>query len=269
MSDQVTVVIGAGGMGEAIARRLGSGRTLLIGDANSGTLERLRGSLERDGFRVTAEAVDVASRASVKRFAERASGLGRVTQIVHTAGLSPLQGTVDAILRVDLYGVAVVLEELERVVAPSGAGVVISSMSAHLIPGLPQDVERALMHTPTEELLQLPAVQAAAAHGPGGAYAFSKRANILRVAAASRAWGERGARVSSISPGVIATPMGQEELAGPAGARMREMVAASGTGRLGTPHDIAEATAFLLDASFVTGVDLLVDGGVVAGLRAR
>jgi NAD(P)-dependent dehydrogenase (short-subunit alcohol dehydrogenase family) len=255
-------------MGEAIARRLGAGRTIVLGDANDDALQRVSKALEAAGFRVSAQALDVSSRASVHAFAETAAHSGSVVQIAHTAGLSPLQGSAEAIVGVDLYGVALMLEEFGEVVAPGGAGVVISSMAGHLIPSLPAEHERALLTTPTDQLLQLPCVQACLQHGPGGAYAFSKRASSIRVMAASVAWGKRGARINAISPGVIATPMGQQELAGPAGAGMRGMVAASGTGRLGTASDIAEATAFLLSASFITGVDLLVDGGVVAALRA-
>jgi NAD(P)-dependent dehydrogenase (short-subunit alcohol dehydrogenase family) len=190
---------------------------------------------------------------------------------VHTAGLSPVQASIEAILRVDLLGVAHTLEEFAPLMAPGGAGVVISSMAGTMFQGhLGAEVERALATAPTGELLGLPALQPEAIGDPGTAYGVAKRANQLRVQGASRAWGERGARINSISPGIISTSMGQQELAGPSGDFMRLMVERSATQRLGNAADIANVTAFLLgsESSFVTGTDLLVDGGVVAALRS-
>lgn len=218
----VLAVVGVGGMGEAIARRSGSGRTVVLADFNEATLERVAASLRDDGFDVHTKVTDVSDAAAVAALAEFAASLGPVTAVAHTAGLSPTQAPTGAILRVDLLGVAVSLDEFAKVIAP------------------------------------------------GAAYSIAKRGNQVRVQAASKAWGARGARINSISPGVISTPMGQEELAGESGAGMRVMVEGSGTGRLGTPNDIANATAFLLsdEASFITGTDLLVDGGTVAGVRS-
>lgn len=269
MVKSVLAVIGAGGMGEACVRRLGSGHSVVLGDADERKLQRVASSLLADGFEVIAHHVDVTARASVRAFAQSAARAGSVLRIVHTAGLSPLQGNVETILRVDLYGVALVLDEFAEVVAEGGAGVVIASMAGHLMPALPVEDERALRATSTVQLLDLPCVKAHGAQGTGGAYAFAKHASSLRVMAASTGWGRRRARINAISPGVIATPQGQQELSGPAGERMRSMIAASGTGRIGTPNDIAEAAAFLLDATFITGIDLLVDGGIVAALRSR
>ncbi|MGN0119300.1 MAG: SDR family oxidoreductase, partial [Streptomyces albidoflavus] len=227
--------------------------------------ERLRGQ----GHEVVTQAVDVSSASSVAALAEAAAGLGPVTQVVHTAGLSPVQASPAAVLRVDLLGTALVVEEFGRVVAPGGAGVVIASMAGHMLrTPLSPEQESALAHTPAHELLDLPFADPEALGQ--GAYGLAKFGNRLRVQAASATWGARGARINSVSPGVIATPMGQQELDGVSGRTMRAMVAASGTGRLGTPEDIADAAAFLLGpgASFITGNDLLVDGGVVAALRA-
>lgn len=219
-------------------------------------------------------AVDVSSRASVAALAAAAAELGPVTQVVHAAGLSPAQAPAQAILAVDLLGTALMLEEFGEVIAPGGAGVMIASMAGYMLPpgapGAPgADLEQALAHTPADELLALPFLDARAL-GAQGAYPLAKYANRLRVQAASHDWGRRGARVNSVSPGVISTPMGRQELAGESGAQMRAMVEASGTGRVGTPDDIAAAVAFLLgpEATFVTGNDLLVDGGVVAALRS-
>ncbi|NVI31598.1 MULTISPECIES: SDR family oxidoreductase [Streptomyces] len=269
MGRNVVVVIGVGGMGEAIARRQGPGNRLLLADFDEATLaavaERLRGA----GHEVVTQAVDVSSASSVTALAEAAAGLGPVTQVVHTAGLSPVQASPAAVLRVDLLGTALVVEEFGHVVAPGGAGVVIASMAGHMLrTPLTTEQESALAHTPAEELLRLPFADPEALGQ--GAYGLAKYGNRLRVQAASAAWGARGARINSVSPGVIATPMGQQELDGASGRTMRAMVAASGTGRLGTPEDIADAAAFLLGpgASFITGNDLLVDGGVVAALRS-
>lgn len=266
----VLVIIGVGGMGETIARRSGTGRQLLLADFDEAALQNVATALRGDGFAVTTQSVDVSSRESVAALAAAAAELGPVTGVVHTAGLSPTQAPTAAILKVDLYGVAVSLEEFGKIVAPGASGVVIASMSGTFAAGrLPAEAEQALTLTPADELLDLPFLQEGAVSDPGIAYSLSKRANQLRVQAAATTWGERGARVNSISPGVISTPMGQEELAGDSGERMRGMVAGSGTGRVGTPADIAAAAAFLLgpDSTFITGTDLLVDGGVVAAVR--
>jgi NAD(P)-dependent dehydrogenase (short-subunit alcohol dehydrogenase family) len=268
MAREVLTVLGVGGMGYAIARRLGAGKTVLLADNNAETLASVAESLSADGHHVESRVVDVSAPESVCGLAEYAASLGDVKQVAHTAGLSPSQATAEAILAVDLLGVALVLQEFGEVVAPGGSGVVIASMSGNLVPALPAEQEDALANAPTLELLDLDFVRRLT--HPGYAYAIAKHANHIRVRAASVQWGRRGARINSISPGIISTPMGQFELASPLGDGMRAMIASSTTGRLGTPDDIASAAAFLLgpDASFITGTDLLVDGGAVAGIKA-
>jgi NAD(P)-dependent dehydrogenase (short-subunit alcohol dehydrogenase family) len=204
----------------------------------------------------------------VHSLAEKAATLGSVAQVVHTAGLSPVQAPPAAILAVDLLGTALMLEEFGQVVADGGAGIVISSMAGHMFPPLDPEQEDALAHTPTDELLQLPFLDP---EGMGGAaYGYAKRANHLRVQSASLVWAGRGARVNAISPGIIITPLARDEMSGPGAENYRKMIETSATGRVGTPDEVAAAAAFLLgpEAGFITGSDLLMDGGVIPALRA-
>lgn len=272
MNKTVVVVVGVGGMGKVIAERQGAGHTLLLADYNQTTLEAITSELRADGHDVIAHNVDVGDPESVASLANVAAAAGDVVQLAYTAGLSPTQAPASAILRVDLVGVALALDAFGAIIAPGGAGVVISSMSAHLAgDAFPRELATALATTPANELLNLPIAQPEALSDPGMAYAIAKRGNLLRVQAASLTWAKRGARINSVSPGVISTAMGQLELSSASGTQMRAMVDASATGRLGTPSDIANAVAYLLgpEASFITGTDLLVDGGVVAATRAN
>ncbi|MCC5581128.1 SDR family oxidoreductase [Microtetraspora sp. AC03309] len=269
MTRYVAVVIGVGGMGLAIARRIGPGTHLLLADFNQDLLASVTQRLRAEGYEVTPAEVDVSSRESVAALAAQAASLGEVRSVVHTAGLSPVQAPVPAILAVDLLGVALVLEEFGQVVAPGGAGVVIASMAGHGYPAPAREDALQLATAPADDLLSLPITAQANFPDSGTAYSFAKRANLLRVQAASQSWGARGARVNSISPGIIATPMGQSELNGEHGAVMRMMIDASNAKRVGTPADIAAAADFLLSpaASFISGTDLLVDGGVVGAVN--
>jgi NAD(P)-dependent dehydrogenase (short-subunit alcohol dehydrogenase family) len=263
----VVVITGAGGMGAAAARRVGAGATVLLADVDERKLDGQVAALTGSGYRVVGHVVDVSEKVSVEELAIAAQAHGRIVAVVHTAGVSPVQAPADAILRVDLLGTARMLDAFGGVIAPGGAGVFIASM-AGTMGSLDRDLEQRLTTTPTDRLLELPELSPGAIADPGTAYMISKRANQLRVRHASLRWGARGARVNSISPGVIATEMGAAELDGPSGEIMRAMVAGSGLGRIGTPEEIAAAVGFLLgrDASFITGTDLLVDGGVVASL---
>jgi len=267
MSD-VLVVIGAGGMGETIARRLAPGRTTVLADYNTAQLGRVAESMATDGFDVVTSQVDVSSRASVEALARHADELGPITHVVHTAGLSPTQAPIEAVLKVDLLGVALVLEAFARVVASGAAGVVISSSSGHIAAPFPSEQAHLIRTATPEGLLDLPFFAPEALGHAGNAYALSKQANRIQVQDAAASWGARGARINSVSPGVISTAMGRQELDSPSGAFMRAMVDNSGTGRIGTPSDIADAVTFLVGplASFITGTDLLVDGGSVAAV---
>ena len=270
MINEVLVVVGVGGMGQAIARRQGSGKTVLLADFSEAALDGVASSMADDGHVVHRVVVDVSKPDSVDQLVRRAGNLGAITQVVHTAGLSPTQAAAEAVLRVDLLGVVLVLDAFGEIIAPGGAGVVIASMAAHLYPALTAEQERALARAPARELLELPCVNPKWVTDSALAYGLAKRANHISVRVASIAWGRRGARVNSISPGTIATPMGHRELDSPMGEGIRGLVAASAAKRLGTPEEIAAAAAFLLspEAAFITGTDLLVDGGVVAALRS-
>jgi NAD(P)-dependent dehydrogenase (short-subunit alcohol dehydrogenase family) len=267
--DRVVVVIGVGGMGLAIARRLGSGSRLLVSDVNRSTLSEAAEALRAEGHNVVEKTTDISDEESVVTLVSAAQELGRVEVLVHTAGLSPVQASIDAILRVDLLGTALLLDAFGSAIAPGGAGVIIASMAGTMLPPDP-DLDRRLATTPTATLLDLPELSDGAIANPGYAYALSKRANQMRVRAASVRWGHRRARVNSISPGVISTTMGVAELKGPSGEFMLSMVAGSGSGRIGTPDEIAAAAEFLTgsQSTFITGTDLLVDGGAVASLMA-
>ncbi|WP_280398485.1 SDR family oxidoreductase [Nocardia carnea] len=269
MSTEVSVVVGVGGMGRAIAARIGSGRHLLLADFDDGLLDGAAGQFTEQGFEVSTHRVDAGDPAAVAKLAAAAADTGPIRHLVHTAGVSPAKASTEAIVRVDLCGVAYVLDEFAPLMAPGGAGIVIASMAGHLAQ-LTADQETALATTPAADLAGLPFLNPEPALHPMLAYPIAKRGAILRVQAAAGAWGRAGARVNSISPGVISTAQGRDELAGESGARMRQMIEQSATGRIGTAEDIAAAATYLLDpvSSFVTGTDLLVDGGVVATMRA-
>jgi len=264
---EVVVITGAGGMGVAIARRLGPGRRVLLADYSETVLQQAVKQLEGEGFDVHAQQTDVSDPAAVKSLADTAETLGTFRILVHTAGVSPVQAPPERVIAVDVVGTALVLDEFLRLAGPQSVAVCIASMAGAMAT-LPPEVERALAATPTDQLASLPVLDPQKLDR-GAAYSIAKRANQLRVQWASLAWGRKGARVVSVSPGIISTPMGQEELSGPSGDMIRAMIAASGTGRIGTPDDIAAAVEFLVSpaASFITGTDLLVDGGAIAGMR--
>lgn len=270
MADRdVVIVIGLGDMGAAIARRIAPGRTVVLADRNSELLGAREKEFAAAGYSVVAAEVDITSATSVADLADLCGRLGPVRNVAHTAGVSPVQASVEAILSVDLHGTALVIDAFGQVIASGGSGVLIASMAAYVFPAPSADVERQLAFTPSSELLALEAVQPARFGNSAEAYALAKQANNIRVAACSKSWGERGASLNAISPGIISTEMGREELEGENGAIMRHMIDSSGSGRVGTPDDVASAAEFLLSpvASFITGASLLVDGGVHAAMR--
>jgi NAD(P)-dependent dehydrogenase (short-subunit alcohol dehydrogenase family) len=267
---ELVVVIGAGSMGQAIARRIGVGKTILLADLNEDAAQAAANTLPAAGFTASTATVDVASHDSVRALAATAAALGDVVHVVHTAGLSAAQASPEAIIAVDLIGVAFVLEEFGRVIASGGSGIVIASQAGHMIPPLPAEQHHALATTPADELGRLPFLQPDIVTNSGAAYALAKRANIVRVQAASVDWGDRGARLNSLSPGIIMTPLAMDELNSPAGEAYQRMIKASAAGRVGTPDEIGATAAFLMgrDGTFITGTDLLIDGGVIASIAA-
>ena len=197
---------------------------------------------------------------------QAATTLGQVTGLIHAAGVSPSQASPETILAVDLYGTALVLDEFGEVIAPGGAGVVIASQSGHRLPALTPEQDRALATTPVDQLLALPMLQPDQMSDPLHAYQVSKRGNALRVMAEAVKWGRRGARINTISPGIIFTPLARDELTGPRGDGYRRMIELSPAGRGGTPDEVGHVGALLMgpDGAFITGSDILMDGGVTA-----
>ena len=265
MSD-VVVVIGAGQIGQAIARRISAGKHVLLADLHQENADTAAEVLANAGFDVSTAVVDVSSRASVHALAETAAASGDITGVIHAAGVSPSQAPVETILAVDLYGTALVLEEFGNVIARGGAGVVISSQSGHRLPALTPGQDATLATTPTEDLLQLPMLQPGQVTDTLHAYQLAKRANSLRVTAEAIQWAKRGARINTISPGIIITPLAKDELTGPRGEGYRRMIDLAPAGRAGTPDEVATVGALLMgpDGAFITGSDFLMDGGVTA-----
>lgn len=262
----VIVVIGAGSIGQAIARRVSAGRHVLLADLHKETADAAARVLSDAGFQVSASTVDVSSRGSVHALVEAATAIGDVTGVIHAAGVSPSQASPATILKVDLYGTALVLEEFGKVIAPGGSAVVIASQSGHRLGALTAAQDAALATTPADDLLALPMLASDRVTDSLHAYQLSKRGNALRVKAEAVRWGKRGARVNTISPGIVITPLARDELTGPRGEGYRRMIELSPVGRAATPDEVGHVGALLMgpDGAFITGSDFLMDGGVTA-----
>jgi NAD(P)-dependent dehydrogenase (short-subunit alcohol dehydrogenase family) len=262
----VIVLIGAGSIGQAIARRVSAGKHVVLADLRQENADAAAQVLTDAGFEVSTATVDVSSRPSVHALVETAAATGEITGVIHAAGVSPTQASAATILKVDLYGTAVVLEEFGSVIARGGAGVVIASQSGHRLPALTPEQNKALATTPADELLALPMLQPDQVTEPLQAYQISKRGNSLRVMAEAVRWGKRGARLNTISPGIIITPLARDELTGPRGPGYRRMIELCPVGRAGTPDEVGAVGALLMgpDGAFITGSDFLMDGGVTA-----
>ncbi|MDE5749815.1 MAG: SDR family oxidoreductase, partial [Duncaniella sp.] len=200
MNKDVLVLCGAGQIGMAIARRMGYGMKIVVGDKSLANARKIADTMTEAGFDCEAYETDISSRESILRLIAEARKHGEITMFVNAAGVSPSQASIETILRVDLYGTAMLLEEIGKVIARGGTGVTISSQSGHRMPALTPEEDRLLATTPTDDLLSLSMLSPENIHDTLHAYQMAKRCNVKRVMAEAVKWGERGARLNSISP---------------------------------------------------------------------
>lgn len=262
----VMILVGAGQIGMAIARRMGYGMKIIVGDRSIDNAEAVAGIMNKAGFDVQPLVMDLSSRSSILSLIDTASHYGDISMLVNAAGVSPSQASVETILKVDLYGTAVLLEETGKVIRQGGAGITISSQSGHRMPALGEETDRLLACTPTEELLKLEVLQPRNIRDTLHAYQLAKRCNVKRVMSEAVKWGLRGARINSISPGIIVTPLAIDEFNGVRGEFYKNMFAKCPAHRPGTADEVANVAELLLSrrGAFITGSDFLVDGGATA-----
>jgi NAD(P)-dependent dehydrogenase (short-subunit alcohol dehydrogenase family) len=262
----VIVVIGSGAIGQAIARRVSAGKKVLLADLHRENAEAVAKVMGDAGFDVRPTTVDVTSRASVEALVEEAMGLGDVTGVIHSAGVSPSNAPPAVIFKVDLYGTAVVLEAFGEVIARNGSGLVVSSQAGHRLGALTPEQTSALATTPADELLDLAMLQPDRVTDSLRAYQLAKRGSSLRVQAEAVRWARRGARVNAVSPGIVVTPLSRKELSGPNSQGYKRMIEVCAAGRAGTPDEVGVVGALLMgpEGAFISGSDFLMDGGVTA-----
>lgn len=263
---KVMILIGAGQIGMAIARRMGYGMKIIVGDKKKENAETISEIMNNAGFDCVPFEMDLSSRDSIKAVVAESQKYGDITMLVNATGVSPSQAPIEAILKVDLYGTAVLLEEVGKVISKGGVGVTISSQSGHRMAQLTAEEDEQLACTPTEELLNLKILQPENIRDTLHAYQLAKRCNEKRVMAEAVKWGERGARLNSISPGIIVTPLAIDEFNGIRGDFYKNMFAKCPAGRPGTADEVANAAELLMSnkGAFITGSDFLVDGGATA-----
>lgn len=266
MKKEVVLVTGAGQISLAITRRMAFGKKIILGDKSLEHAENMAQTLLQAGFDVEAVEMDLSSRDSIKAFIARRQVFGPINYLINGAGVSPSQASIETILNIDLYGTAVLLEEVGKVIDSSGAGVTISSQSGFRMPALTAEQDRALATCPTESLLELDFLQGEAICDSLHAYQLAKRANEKRVMYEAVRWGQRGARINDIAPGIIVTPLALDELNGPRGDFYQKMFAKSPAGRPGTADEVAHLADLLLSerGQFITGSTFLIDGGATA-----
>ena len=257
---------GAGQIGMAIARRMGAGMKIIVGDKRFENAQAAAKTMNEAGFDVVPMEMDLSSRTSIQSLIAEGQKYGEIKMLVNAAGVSPSQAPVEAILKVDLYGTAVLLEEVGNVVAPGGVGVTVSSQSGWRMPALTARQDEQLATTPTEELLSLDFLRPENIRDTLHAYQLAKRCNEKRVMAESVKWGEHGARLNAIAPGIIVTPLALDEFNGPRGEFYKNMFAKCPAGRPGTADEVANAAELLMSdkGAFITGSTFLMDGGATA-----
>lgn len=266
MSNDVMIVTGAGQISMAIARRVGYGKKIVMGDKNMENAKKIAAIMNEAGFDVEPVEMDIASRESILHLIAKAKEYGEIKMLVNGAGVSPSQASIEAILKVDLYGTAVLLEEVGKVISKGGVGVTISSQSGWRMPHLTAEQDAQLATTMTEELLKLKILQPKNIRDTLHAYQLAKRCNEKRVMAQSVEWGTHGARINAIAPGIIVTPLAIDEFNGPRGDFYKNMFAKCPAGRPGTADEVANVAELLMSdrGAFITGSTFLVDGGATA-----
>lgn len=266
MSNQVVLLMGTGQIGLAIARRIASGKKIIVGDISPRNIDAIVSTLVESGFDAEGKQVDLSSRKSLIDYLDFANSKGEIFQLINAAGLSPSQTTVQKILEIDLYGTAVLMEEVGKRIAVGGSGVTISSQSGHRMKALTPEEDEMLALTPTEEPLSLDILKRENIEDTLHAYQLAKRCNVKRVMAEAVSWGQRGARINSISPGIIVTPLTLDEFNGPRGAFYKNMFQKCPAKRPGTPDEVGHVAELLLgeQGGFITGSDFLMDGGATA-----
>jgi NAD(P)-dependent dehydrogenase (short-subunit alcohol dehydrogenase family) len=262
----VILWVGAGQIGMAIARRIGYGKKIVVGDKSIDNAIATAKIMNDAGFDVTPFEMDLSSRQSIINIISKAQEYGDISMLINSAGVSPSQAPIESILKVDLYGTAVLLEEVGKVIKNGGVGVTISSQSGHRMPALSTEIDEQLATTPTEELLNLEVLKPENIKDTLHAYQMAKRCNEKRVMAESVKWGKRGARINSISPGIIVTPLAIDEFNGPRGDFYKNMFAKCPAGRPGTADEVANVAELIMSdkGAFITGSDFLIDGGATA-----
>lgn len=264
MKKEVAVLFGAGSIGQAIVRRIAAGKHVVLADYSLDNAQRAAKILEEAGFECSVVKADLGCKEDILNVVKEAVKWGEVKNVINAAGVSPSQAPIEEILRVDMYGTSVLLEEFGKVIAEGGSAIVISSQSGHRLPALSEKQNEALATSTPEELLKLDFVQAIT--DTLKAYQYSKRCNVLRVAYETVRWGKRGATINSISPGIIITPLANDELHGPRKAGYLKMIQGSPAGRAGTPDEVGDLAEFLMSSRgrFISGTDILIDGGTTA-----
>lgn len=266
MKKDIIIWMGAGQIGLAIVRRIASGKKIVIGDRSLVNARAAADALNGSGFDAVALEADLSSRESILSLISEACKYGDIRYLVNSAGVSPSQASIETILKVDLYGTAVLLEEVGKVIVSGGSGVTVSSQSGYRMPALTPEADRLLATTPAEELLALEMLRPENIRDTLHAYQMAKRCNVKRVMAEAVKWGERGARLNSLSPGIIVTPLAIDEFNGPRGGFYNNMFAKCPAGRPGTADEVAHVAELLLvdKGAFITGSDFLIDGGATA-----